>query len=70
MQHLIVVVSKCFHGGVLIFTVCQYLLHDQGDSHVVWDKLADGNSEGVSTWPEGNSGIKQSNSQTLLLHTP
>lgn len=40
---------------VLIFTVRQYLLYEQGDPHVDWDKLADGNSVDVSTWPEGNT---------------
>lgn len=40
---------------MLICTAGQNLLHEQGDSHVDWNKLADGNSEGVSTWSEGNT---------------
>lgn len=40
----------CFH--VFQSRRCQNSLHEQRDSHVDWDELADGNSEDVSTRPE------------------
>lgn len=53
--------------------VCQYLLHEQSDPHVDRDKLADGNSVGVSTRPEGtteqiNGNATNSNNASIYVH--